>query len=942
MNMADPELTLNTASNEGASLPVDASCPLDFSLLKPSQFGISTESFNPSSNSKDKSRLAKLKARRRSNIGVRGSPETNSLIRYIAQQRAKTPPTPKTPELIRSSPFLPRVSSTLKQKMASFQSLMDVEERGGCDPVPRQDGETGGCIKTRDYLSDERSLDGGKENCPPPSGPTPSKRRCVGPLRDCVGEIRDTSSPILKRISQKVQEVDEKTAPLVVTPGPKLSSEPPQEAHTAFFFQIPHLEPHTSCSPHKSQQEGSFELQSPGRPQPEDLAAGLPAQPSSSLPVPSSLPSLLEMKPTGEGDSSANSTVKKKKKRVHFGGPLSPEFFDRNLPPSTPLQKGATPARAATPGNVSGLRSVLRTPQRSEPWTSLAQPDFSSPDTFGASPIFAMPRSCRVQPVEEDGPEMCEKIVFPSMEATDCLLTDSEEDTWKVGPLDLNASFQEECLTVMLTDSAPEPEAVLSGPSQAITLEETEPQPEAETDAQPETVVAAPARCSKRKRQPRPEPESLTEAPAPVCSSSRKRKQPERIEPVKRSSRSAAKSASGKMKKTAGAKRRWGAKEVDRSLYGSREYASKDPVLSPITESLSSASRSPTPQQPRPRRCTAPDQEPRLPCPSVEEATNSDPITGLVTAVALLSGCSPANNNVQDTGDITTAAPWEAPAECVAPSEGEGDRRSGPRLCSSSRVERRDSGVGRGRGRRVTKVGVPVDDWLSEEPRDWHQAGGEGAEHSEDQATANLQATEAASSNQNVLEMREKESALDAPSLACSPLDGEITDTVSVSEEELANRVKSTQRKAKCDVKAWSRSRGSVNGSVLEEREAHQTGHKVEENGQRDPAASQLDTNSQSSSDNQTEEGANRDLAPWQAPFNCEDMFKPVTSRGQRSVRRSLRNQSKADYSSSDSGLAWLPRTSPDSIRETRRRTRGKRLSATLSSQHPLPEESDR
>lgn len=73
------------------------------------------------------------------------------------------------------------------------------------------------------------------------------------------------------------------------------------------------------------------------------------------------------------------------------------------------------------------------------------------------------------------------------------------------------------------------------------------------------------------------------------------------------------------------------------------------------------------------------------------------------------------------------------------------------------------------------------------------------------------------------------------------------------------------------------------------------------------------------------EEGAaaGADLAPWQADFNLEDVFKPVASRGQRSVRRSLRNQSSSS-SSSSAGLAWLPQTPPDSIR----RRRGRRLVA--------------
>lgn len=47
----------------------------------------------------DKSRLAQIKAWRRSNVGARGSPETNSLIRFRAQQRTKTPPASHTPEV---------------------------------------------------------------------------------------------------------------------------------------------------------------------------------------------------------------------------------------------------------------------------------------------------------------------------------------------------------------------------------------------------------------------------------------------------------------------------------------------------------------------------------------------------------------------------------------------------------------------------------------------------------------------------------------------------------------------------------------------------------------------------------------------------------------------------------------------------------------------------
>lgn len=52
---------------------------------------------------------------------------------------------------VQSSPFLLPLASTLKQKMASFQHLMDVVDDEACDV----DSDAGGCVKTRGYLSGE-------------------------------------------------------------------------------------------------------------------------------------------------------------------------------------------------------------------------------------------------------------------------------------------------------------------------------------------------------------------------------------------------------------------------------------------------------------------------------------------------------------------------------------------------------------------------------------------------------------------------------------------------------------------------------------------------------------------------------------------------------------------------------------------------------------------
>lgn len=77
-----------------------------------------------------------------------------------------------------------------------------------------------------------------------------------------------------------------------------------------------------------------------------------------------------------------------KKKSVRFGSPLSPEVFDKTMPPSTPLRKGGTPAQTLTPDGGSTLRSAMKTPQTSDSDVSHARPDPCSPFMFGASPML--------------------------------------------------------------------------------------------------------------------------------------------------------------------------------------------------------------------------------------------------------------------------------------------------------------------------------------------------------------------------------------------------------------------------------------------------------------------------------------------------------------------------------------------------------------------------
>ncbi|KAI2658705.1 Proliferation marker protein Ki-67 [Labeo rohita] len=61
-----------------------------------------------------------------------------------------------------------------------------------------------------------------------------------------------------------------------------------------------------------------------------------------------------------DGNESQNEVafLKAKKKRVSFGGQLSPELFDKRLPPNSPLRRGATPRRSLGPSQKP--QSLLR------------------------------------------------------------------------------------------------------------------------------------------------------------------------------------------------------------------------------------------------------------------------------------------------------------------------------------------------------------------------------------------------------------------------------------------------------------------------------------------------------------------------------------------------------------------------------------------------------
>ena len=77
---------------------------------------------------------------------------------------------------------------------------------------------------------------------------------------------------------------------------------------------------------------------------------------------PATLPLPKLQVPVTELDLEAeDATVAKQSKRVSFGAAVSPELFDKDLPPDTPVRKGAIP---------SGIDKVWRFNIKKMKWTS--------------------------------------------------------------------------------------------------------------------------------------------------------------------------------------------------------------------------------------------------------------------------------------------------------------------------------------------------------------------------------------------------------------------------------------------------------------------------------------------------------------------------------------------------------------------------------------------
>lgn len=372
--------------------------PLDFSTVTVEQLGITPESFVKTPSGKSSSSLQKN--RRRSTVGVRGSPETNCLIRFIAQQRslkkAARSPMARDPYL-EGSPRLYRNASVLRERMSAFRSafhsIQETEKMAGGPSASEADGESKITDLTKKEGHVEYQQSGFPINCS-------SKRRrlsskdilddylsgtkmfadgaCAGATStDLAEKSSDISSaqsgymatplPDLRQASWGLAVTDcvEGTRSVdavpLDTPATPLSSGIATTTRTPLFSVCGSSSPSTKTFVLRSV------LKKPCQSFSENGKGYNPCDDQAHL---ITCPSNCCKGGAGRENCKTPGCLNlRKRKRVTFGEDLSPEVFDESLPANTPLCKGGTPVH---PRNFGITTSPLQSPVHEQ----FLQPNF--------------------------------------------------------------------------------------------------------------------------------------------------------------------------------------------------------------------------------------------------------------------------------------------------------------------------------------------------------------------------------------------------------------------------------------------------------------------------------------------------------------------------------------------------------------------------------------
>ncbi|KAM9368602.1 cell division cycle-associated protein 2 [Phaethornis superciliosus] len=305
--------------------------PVDFATVTIAEFGITPESFTKRPIGKSPT---SLKYRRRSSIGAQGSPEHNTLIQYLAQQRSNR----QKEAFTWLSPFRHETLRSLKNKIDAFQtsftSVEEVEETDfGFSGLSQVDDASQGAGS---YFSSDHITEGVRRNA------------LSDPNRDKVSLVEE----------QSLEMPDESKAS--VTP-PITSSQTGNNSLNKCTPNGSHLRPALKKTPKQHPVDGM-----------EECSSGAVGRGGGESPAVSSSAEISEALHTE--NTERHSSEMPKKKRVTFGEVLSPEIFDENLPANTPLRRGAAPV--PPPGSHSSSPSARLT-LTEEP---LSQPNFDCSD----------------------------------------------------------------------------------------------------------------------------------------------------------------------------------------------------------------------------------------------------------------------------------------------------------------------------------------------------------------------------------------------------------------------------------------------------------------------------------------------------------------------------------------------------------------------------------
>lgn len=373
-----PETTPNRYTSETFK------SPLNFSTVTVEQLGITPESFV--NNSSEKSSPYLKKSRRRSTVGLRGLPETNHLIRFVAEQRSL-----KNASLTQTSPFqgspaLYRNVYSLREQMSAFHlafnSIKENEKMTDCPEF----SEAEGVFKTRGSTKKE-SL--GECQLSEFSAQSSSKRRRISSpgssdinltdavnLQTCNVSVAACPSSDMKCAVETFADLSQKSSAsgLNLQYGCLMNESPLLSKLTEASSGIQDaasvegrgssdavsvdkcIEVSTDTAPEVRslvtplcqkdlQSSKTFVLRSVLKKPAVKLCVESLQEHHDNLYNDGTCPSLTSSLANCCKEQTAALPNSKKRKRVTFGEDLSPEVFDESLPANTPLRKGQTPVR---------------------------------------------------------------------------------------------------------------------------------------------------------------------------------------------------------------------------------------------------------------------------------------------------------------------------------------------------------------------------------------------------------------------------------------------------------------------------------------------------------------------------------------------------------------------------------------------------------------------